>query len=503
MRGPACAFGDTDFDENIDILRSKSADAAVANGIEVPKGYKVSYHYNADVESHHFGRHHPMKPWRLTLTKQLVLSYGLQHAMELSEPPAATVEELSIFHKRDYVNFLARISPGNMNQFEEEMTPEELELIPKDRHPPRGEKLYKLPFNFGDDCPVFDGLYQYCSTYTGSTLSAARNLAADNPPDTGSHDIAINWSGGLHHAMKGAASGFCYINDIVLAIQELLVTHPRVLYIDLDVHHGDGVEAAFNSSDRVMTLSYHKYDPETFFPGTGALHDTGPKNLTNPGAYFSMNVPLHDGIDDDQFISLFTSITGQTLDIFRPTAIVLQCGADSLGGDRLGKFNLNIKAHGACVEFIKKQRMPTLILGGGGYTARNVARLWTHETALATGSSLPDHIPDFVPYRRAFETAENGDGLLYPSLSDVESRRHPNHNTPQYLDELVRVNFEHLRMIRSAPSVQMKVMPSPDEIWRIRQQVDAEMKEEMAVMESTRRDKERDVAGRGELPVGD
>jgi hypothetical protein len=106
--------------------------------------------------------------------------------------------------------------------------------------------------------------------------------------------VAINWAGGLHHAKKFEASGFCYINDIVLGILELLKYHPRVLYLDIDIHHGDGVEEAFYTTDRVMTVSFHKYG-DYFFPGTGDVKDVGVKG----GKYYSVNVPLKDGINDE------------------------------------------------------------------------------------------------------------------------------------------------------------------------------------------------------------
>ncbi|KAB8343087.1 hypothetical protein FH972_022681 [Carpinus fangiana] len=446
--------------------------AAVDNGIQRPRGYNVSFHYNSDVEQHHFGSHHPMKPWRLHLTKELILSYGLHYAMDLYQTREATRAELATFHTDEYIDFLSEVTPDNMN---------EMGITDKEtRH------------NFGDDCPVFDGLYRYCTLYTGASVSAARTLAATNPPFTNSHDIAINWSGGLHHAKKSEASGFCYINDIVLCILELLRTHPRVLYIDIDVHHGDGVEQAFASSDRVMTLSYHKYDKYDFFPGTGGLHETGPKaTSSNPGAYTSLNVPLLDGIEDDQYTYLFEQITGKTIEVFRPTAIVLQCGADSLGGDRLGKFNLNIKAHGACLSFVQSHRLPLLVLGGGGYTARNVARLWTHETSLCTGSVLPDAIPAAAPYRQAFAGAENGDSLLYPNLEG----RHENKHDREKIEGLVQTCHEHLRHLQGAPSVMMRRIPR--EVWGVREEVDAVLKEEEAERESGRRDLERSVGERG------
>ena len=119
--------------------------------------------------------------------------------------------------------------------------------------------------NIGEytDCPVFDGLYSFCQAYGGASIDGAVRL------NHGLADVAINWAGGLHHAKKCEASGFCYVNDIVLGILELLKHHQRVLYIDIDVHHGDGVEEAFYTTDRVMTVSFHKFGD--FFPGTGAI----------------------------------------------------------------------------------------------------------------------------------------------------------------------------------------------------------------------------------------
>lgn len=354
-------------------------------------------------------------------------------------------------------------------------------------------KQDQIKFNFGDDCPVFDGLYSYCTNYSGATLDATRKLISNQS------DIAINWSGGLHHAKKSEASGFCYVNDIVLATVELLRYNPRVLYIDIDVHHGDGVEQAFLSTDRVMTLSFHKYDPAEFFPGTGGLRENGPEHPKNPGAHFSLNVPLHDGIDDDQYRWLFEQITGHTIEVYNPTAIVLQCGADSLGGDRLGKFNLNIAAHGYCVEFVKRYGRPLLILGGGGYTARNVARLWCHETSLCIGTKLKDEIPAFVPYRQAFEGEENGSGKLYPRLDNIDGKRHLNGHTRQYLQDVVMHVHEQLRYLRGCPSVQMHrippgIMPLRDDI----DQALAEVAEEREKMEANmaRKKKERNPAGK-------
>lgn len=145
-----------------------------------------------------------------------------------------------------------------------------------------------------------------------------------------------------------------------MAILELLKYHPRVLYIDIDIHHGDGVEEAFYCTDRVMTVSFHKYGD--FFPGTGNIKDTGSK----AGKNYSVNVPLEDGIDDASYEMVFKPVMEKVMEVYQPTAVVLQCGADSLTGDRLGCFNLTLKGHAKCVEMMKSYNVPLLILGGGG-----------------------------------------------------------------------------------------------------------------------------------------
>ena len=121
------------------------------------------------------------------------------------------------------------------------------------------------------DCPIFEGMFDFSQISAGGSLAAAIKL---NKQES---DICINWAGGLHHAKHGEASGFCYVNDIVLAIIEMLKYHKRVLYIDIDVHHGDGVEQAFYLTDRVMTVSFHQYG--NFFPGTGAVEEIGMESV--------------------------------------------------------------------------------------------------------------------------------------------------------------------------------------------------------------------------------
>lgn len=280
------------------------------------------------------------------------------------------------FHTDDYIDFLQKVTPDNMDSYMRE----------------QGK------YNVGDDCPVFDGLFEFCGISAGGSMEGAARLNRQKC------DIAVNWAGGLHHAKKCEASGFCYVNgkfchhhtpnsglltklDIVLGILELLRFMKRVLYIDIDVHHGDGVEEAFYTTDRVMTVSFHKYGE--YFPGTGELRDIG----IGQGKNYSVNFPLRDGITDQTYKSIFEPVIESVMKYYQPEAVVLQCGGDSLSGDRLGCFNLSMDGHANCVNYVKSFGLPTLVLGGGGYTMRNVARTWAYETGVLVGQEMDRTLP--------------------------------------------------------------------------------------------------------------
>ncbi|KAI3379490.1 hypothetical protein SNEBB_005445 [Seison nebaliae] len=376
---------------------------------------KVSYYYDADVGNHYYGQGHPMKPHRIRMAHNLILNYGLYRKMEVYRPTRATFTELTAFHTDEYIKFLRSVRPDNLSEFQKQMQ----------------------KFNVGEDCPVFDGMFDFCQISAGGSLSAAVKL---NRKET---DIAINWAGGLHHTKKAEASGFCYVNDIVLAILEMLKYHKRVLYIDIDIHHGDGVEEAFYLTDRVMTLSFHKYGE--YFPGTGDLRDVG----ASKGKYYAINFPLRDGMNDISYESIFKPVTTKVIEFYQPDIILMQCGADSLTGDRLGCFNLTVKGHGACVRFIKTFNIPMLVVGGGGYTIRNVARAWTYETGICVGTDLADTLP-YNDYFEYFSPEFN----LHISPSNAS-----NQNTPDYLQKIMAKIFENLEGAKHAPSVQMQDIP--------------------------------------------
>ena len=136
-----------------------------------------------------------------------------------------------------------------------------------------------------------------------------------------------------------------------------------------------------------MTCSFHKYSE--FFPGTGELRDTGYGN----GKNYACNFPLRDGITDETYKSVFEPVIQRIMEQYQPSAVVLQCGSDSLSGDKLGCFNLSMRGHASCVEFVKSFGLPLLLLGGGGYTMRNVSRAWAYETGLAAGQELNPIVP--------------------------------------------------------------------------------------------------------------
>lgn len=373
---------------------------------------RVSYFYDAEIGNYHYGQGHPMKPHRVRMTHNLVVNYGLYRRMEVFRPRLVSPTVLSRFHSDDYINFLRIITPDNMQDYVRQLQ----------------------RFNVGEDCPVFDGLFEFCQLYTSGSMGGAARL------NEGRADAVLNWAGGLHHAKKAEASGFCYINDCVLAILELLKKHPRVLYIDIDIHHGDGVEEAFYCTNRVMTVSFHKFGE--YFPGTGDVFDIG----YGEGKNYAINFPLNDGMDDESYRSIFRPIIGKVMECYAPSAIVLQCGADSLSGDRLGCFNLSLKGHADCVDYVRSFHIPTLVLGGGGYTLRNVPRCWTYETAVMLGDSLNDELP-FNDYFEYF----GPDYRLHLPVSNME-----NLNSPEYLNSTKLKLMDILAQTEPVPSTQIQ-----------------------------------------------
>ncbi|KAI4292891.1 histone deacetylase 3 [Pancytospora philotis] len=327
--------------------------------------------YDETIGLHSYGPDHPMNPFRITMTHSLVKSFGFDRELALYAP---ATEEMT-YHPDAYIEALG--SSGTT------------------------------------DCPVFKNIKGFSTRYASASINAAQLINA------GLHTYVINWGGGLHHAHKNEASGFCFTNDIVMAILELLKAHERVMYIDIDVHHGDGVEEAFYDNDRVLTCSLHKYG-DGFFPETGSLVTTHSR---------AINVPLQNGIDDPAYEYVYTPIITSAIRKFQPNVIVFQSGADSLGEDRLGVFNLSIKGHAHCLQLIKDLGIPTIVLGGGGYSIQNVSRCWAYETGLMCGMEVPEYVPADNPFYNHFVPNYEMDPEFY--------QKYRNENKQKYLDSII------------------------------------------------------------------
>ncbi|XP_045593976.2 LOW QUALITY PROTEIN: histone deacetylase 8 [Procambarus clarkii] len=343
----------------------------------------------------------PVLKRRASLTHHLIAAYGLVGKMNVIPSQPATEDDVRGFHSEDYVKFLEVAKPD-------------------------GQELNEDEFGLGFDCPILNNLWTIVCQVAGASLTAA--LALTSSYST----IAINWCGGWHHAQRDSASGFCYVNDIVLAVRHLRTKFDKILYIDLDIHHGDGVENAFLFSPKVVTLSFHQLETG-FFPGTGEQKDVG----LGKGRYYSFNVPYKAGINNKQFVYLFESILYNLCEVYMPNAVVCQCGADAVSGDPLGGGNLTPEAFKSCVRHILNLHKPTLFLGGGGYDNINTAKLWTVITSTILDTPLSAEIPEhqFFPlYGPSFEL-------------EVTAGLRKSENTQKSLDETVWAAHENIKKL--------------------------------------------------------
>ncbi len=307
-----------------------------------------------------FGPLHPFKTYRLGLTYELMEAYGLveEEAVRILKPRMATDEEVSRFHTDAYIEVL-RLADSGM-------------WVPN---------LFSHSLGTGDN-PVFPGVYEWGTLVAGSSIDCAKEVLA------GRAEIAFNIAGGLHHAMPSRASGFCHINDVVLAIVPLVEAGKRVAYVDIDAHHGDGVQHAFYKTDQVLTLSVHQ-DGHTIFPGSGFVGEIG----QGEGRGYALNVPLSPGARDDAFERVFDEIVFQALDSYAPDILVTQLGADALFGDRVANLSMSLSMFERYIKRLRALHIPWLALGGGGYAVENVACAWTLAWARMNDLTLPDGIP--------------------------------------------------------------------------------------------------------------
>ncbi|GAA5821558.1 hypothetical protein JCM3770_006823 [Rhodotorula araucariae] len=355
-------------------------------------------------------------------------SHGHEPRATVVQPREATCEELLRFHDSRYVGTLLGTDSDSSDASSEDDAGSSSPSSPRrtfglssdSADPPRKRKKIDT-LGLQDDCPVFDGLPDYVKLVAGASMTAARELR------DGRADVAINWTGGRHHGKRGEAAGYCYVNDIVLAIMELRsspqqcpapslpsspATQPctptpapplpprisRVLYLDWDLHHGDGVESAFLASPYVMTLSVHLHAP-LFYPLTGALDSTGPPDRMAKGAHHALNVPLEPGTGEETLRRVWDTCIEPIRQAYGPDAIVLQLGTDGLAGDPCKEWNLPLSAMGYALERVLGWQLRTLLLGGGGYHSANAARAWAYLTsvALARPLALDTPIPPDLP----------------------------------------------------------------------------------------------------------
>jgi acetoin utilization protein AcuC len=329
---------------------------------------KTAFVYSEEFMKFDYGPSHPLKVTRLGLTYELIRAYGLLSlpGCRYVEAEPSPEEDLLLFHGRDYIEALKAANSGPVSRGGWGMD------IPLASHYGLGP---------GDN-PVFKGVYDWSRLVAGASLQAASLV------DSGEVDIAFSIAGGLHHAMASQASGFCYINDPVIAIRNLLNKGRRVAYIDIDAHHGDGVQEAFYDTDRVLTISIHE-SGRMLFPGTGFESETG----RDRGIGYSVNIPMPPESDDELFIFAFDEIIPSLINRFRPDIVVSQLGVDSFYNDPLAHLNYTTNGFCEAVRKIKRLSPKWVALGGGGYEIANVARAWTLAWAIMNDVEIPDEIP--------------------------------------------------------------------------------------------------------------
>jgi acetoin utilization protein AcuC len=322
---------------------------------------KKAFIYTDAYFDYDYGVTHPLKIIRLKLTYELINASGLLSLPSVESFPTQKADDrdLALYHSPDYLEVLKRASEGRSDP-----------------------DFYSYGLGPGDN-PVFRGVYDWSLWVVGATLQAMDYV------DSGRGDIAFNIAGGLHHALKSKASGFCYINDPVIGITHLLQKGKRVLYLDIDAHHGDGVQWAFYGRKEVLTLSLHETG-YTLFPGTGFENEIG----EGEGEGYSVNVPLPPYTDDETYLWAFEEIVPPVIRVYDPDLVVTQLGVDTFFNDPLTKLNLSIQCFEKVVRRIKEIAPRWVALGGGGYDISNVARAWTLAWAVMNGIELKEPLPE-------------------------------------------------------------------------------------------------------------
>jgi acetoin utilization protein AcuC len=330
-----------------------------------------------------FGPYHPLQSERLQRTYELLEAFGVLSApnVRVVPPRLASEDELALFHTREYISAVQALSSG-------------AEDIPASRY----------GFGPGDN-PVFSGMYESSGLKVGGALVGAEMIVQ------GTCEISFHYSGGLHHGGPDYASGFCIFNDAAIAIHWLRTQGLRVAYIDVDVHHGDGVQHAFYDNNQVLTISLHQ-SGRTLFPGTGFVEEIG----KGEGQGFSINLPLPPFTDDETYLWAFRSIVPPLVSRFEPDVLVTQLGVDTHFLDPLASLALTTLGHEAIFNELNAMDLPWLALGGGGYNLDVVPRSWAMAFAVMSNQSFPDELP------HAYRIKYGGEWLADREEPQIEDR---------------------------------------------------------------------------------
>ncbi len=312
--------------------------------------------YSDAFQQYDFGPTHPLKPTRLKLTFELMRAISLLSSpnVEVSEPREASREELMLFHDEAYVELIKGVSRS-------------------------GGGFLDL-----GDTPAFEGCYEASALAVGASLNAVDLVMS------GKVTHAMNISGGLHHAHPGRASGFCIFNDPAVSIAYLKKKYDleKILYLDVDAHHGDGVMYGFYSDAGVLDIDFHE-NGHHLFPGTGFTEEIGEGNASG----FKINIPLSPLTGDEPYMSLFREIVPTAVRKYRPEMLLLQAGADAHANDLLAHLQLTTKTYTEVAKIVHGLAHEVaggrlVVFGGGGYNMANVARTWA-----VVASALVDYTP--------------------------------------------------------------------------------------------------------------
>ena len=307
-------------------------------------GNQKIYVYSSALEQGGYPKDCPFNSHRAGKTRQTIMSMGLLDGDDRCEvePVVLDTGELERFHTADYLDALQRAEWGGLS-------PHEALL-----------KGLGTP-----DCPMFGGMWNYTRLAAGGTIKAADAIIS------GDASLAFNPSGGFHHSMPGYAAGFCYLNDVVLAVMRLADAGMKVLFLDIDVHHCDGVQHGFYDREDVMTISLHE-SGRTLFPGTGFEDEMG----AGGGLGYTVNIPLPVGTYDSAYKRAFREAALPLMRAFAPDVIVVEIGMDALAGDPLAHLHLTNNTHADILEEVMAFNKPILATGGGGYNVENTVRGW-------------------------------------------------------------------------------------------------------------------------------